>query len=106
SVAPPVPRFEQAFAEKFGVKHAVAVNSGGSALFLALKALGLGPGDEAIVPTFTMIATAGAVTHCGATPVFIDTEPGDFNLDPSKIEAKITSRTKAILPAHIYGHPA
>ena len=105
SIAPPVHRLESAFAEKFGMKHAVAVNSGGSALFLALKALGIGPGDEVIVPDFTMIATAAAVSHCGATPVFVDSSEHSFNIDPAKIEEKITPKTKMIMPVHIYGEP-
>ena len=96
--------FKEKFAEKIGVKHAVAVNSGGSALFLALWALGVRKGDEVIVPTFTMVATANAVVHCGAKPVFVDCEENG-NIDVSKIEEKITSRTKAIMPVHIYGHP-
>lgn len=104
STAPPVANFEAKFSEKFGYKHSVAVNSGGSALFLALHALGITEGDEVIVPTFTMVATAGAVTQCGAKPVFVDTKFGEFNMDPAKIREKITRRTKAIIPVHIYGH--
>lgn len=104
STAPPVGRFEKAFSEKFGFKHSIAVNSGGSALFLALWTLGIRPGDEVIVPTFTMVATAGAVTQCGAKPVFVDAKRGEFNIDPEKIREKITTRTKAIVPVHIYGH--
>jgi perosamine synthetase len=87
------------------VKHAVAVNSGGSALFLALWTLGIREGDEVILPTFTMIASAGAVTQCGATPIFVDSEPGTGNIDVALIETKITTRTRAIMPVHIYGHP-
>ncbi len=105
SIAPPVQLFEEAFQKRFGIKHAVAVNSGGSALFLALWTLGLRQGDEVIVPTFTMIATAGAVTQCGAIPVFVDSELETGNIDVSQIEGKITTRTKAIMPVHIYGHP-
>jgi len=105
SIAPPVRKLENAFAEKFGMKHAVAVNSGGSALFLALKALGIGPGDEVIVPDFTMIATAAAVSHCGATPVFVDASERSFNIDPAKIEGVITPRTRAVMPVHLYGEP-
>ncbi len=105
SIAPPVQMFEQEFAERWGSKHAIAVNSGGSALFLALWTLGVRPGDEVLVPAFTMIATAGAVTQCGATPVFVDSEPGTGNIDVSLIEDKITTRTRAIVPVHIYGHP-
>ena len=105
SIAPPVRLFEDAFATRWNVKHAVAVNSGGSALLLALWSLGVRPGDEVIMPAFTMVATAGAVTQCGATPVFVDSEPGTGNIDVSLIEEKISRRTKMILPVHIYGHP-
>lgn len=105
STAPPVQLFEEAFARRFGVRHAIAVNSGGSALFLALWTLGVRQGDEVIVPTFTMVATAGAVTQCGATAVFVDCEPDTGNIDVSLIERKITPRTKGIVPVHIYGHP-
>lgn len=105
SIASPVGKLEDAFAEKFGMKYAVAVNSGGSALFLTLKALGIVPGDEVIMPSFTMVATAGAVSHCGATPVFVDSSEKSFNIDPSKIEEKITVKTRAIMPVHAYGEP-
>lgn len=97
--------FEQEFAKKIGTRFAVAVNSGTSALFLALWALGIRKGDEVIVPDFTMISTANAVVQCGATPVFVDAEIGTCNINVSLIEGKITPRTKAILPVHIYGHP-
>ncbi len=106
SIAEPVRKFEEAFAKKYGVKHAIAVNSGGSALFLVMKALGIKEGDEVIMPAFTMIATAAAVSHCGGTPVFVDSEKEDLNMDVSKIREKITPRTKAIIPVHIYGQPA
>lgn len=105
SIAPTVKRFEEAFAKKFGVKNAIAVNSGGSALFLALKAMGIQPGDEVIMPSFTMVATPAAVSHCGATPVFVDSMDNHYNIDASKIEEKITAKTKMILPVHIYGQP-
>ena len=105
SIAPPVAQFEEAFAHRFGARHAIAVNSGGSALFLSLWTLGARAGDEVIVPTFTMVATAGAVTQCGATPVFVECERETGNIDVSRIEAKITPRTRGILPVHIYGHP-
>ena len=100
-----VEKFEKEFAKKIGTKYAVAVNSGYSAIFLTLVALGIGPGDEVIIPTFTMIATANAVRHCGAKPVLIDAEWETGNIDVTKIEEKITPRTKAIMPVHIYGHP-
>lgn len=105
SVAPPVQRFEEMFAKRFGVRHAIAVNSGGSALFLVLWTLGIRAGDEVIVPAFTMVATPGAVTQCGATPVFVDAEPDTGNIDVTRIEEKITPRTRAVMPVHIYGHP-
>ena len=105
STAPPVQMFEEAFAHRFGVNHAIAVNSGGSALFLSLWTLGIRAGDEVIVPAFTMVATAGAVTQCGATPVFVDSEPETGNLDATLLEPLINPRTKAIVPVHVYGHP-
>lgn len=98
-----VEQFENEFASKIGAKYCVAVNSGGTALFLTLKALGIGKGDEVVVPDFTMIATANAVTECGAKPVFVDVEDNG-NIDVSKI--RITKRTKAVIPVHIFGHPA
>lgn len=98
--------FESAFAEFCGVRHAIACCNGTAALHVALVALGVGPGDEVIVPTLTFIATANAVTYCGARPVFVDSEPVTWNLDPAQVEAKITPRTKGIIPVHLYGHPA
>ncbi|MBP7119003.1 DegT/DnrJ/EryC1/StrS family aminotransferase [Candidatus Woesebacteria bacterium] len=95
--------FEDDFAKKFNVKHAVAVNSGTSALFLAMKALGIGEGDEVIVPAFGFIAIPNAVRHVGATPVFVDVDPNTFNIDPQKIV--ITEKTKAIIAVHTYGQP-
>ncbi|MFJ2115501.1 MULTISPECIES: DegT/DnrJ/EryC1/StrS family aminotransferase [unclassified Streptomyces] len=102
SQGPYVRRFEGAFAEYHGVAHGVACSSGTTALTLALRALGIGPGDEVIVPEFTMIASAWAVTYTGATPVFVDCGD-DLNIDVSLIEARITPRTRAIMPVHIYG---
>jgi len=99
-----VEQFEKEFAKKAGTEYAVAVNSGTSALLLALKALGIKEGDEVIMPTFTMISTANAVSQAGATPVFIDSEPDTGNIDVTLIEEKITPRTKAIIPVHLYGH--
>lgn len=96
--------FEEMFASKIGTLKAIAVNSGTSALFVALKALGIKEGDEVIVPTFTMIATANAVAQCGATPVFVDAKQ-DCNIDETLIEEKITPKTKAIIPVHLYGKP-
>ena len=97
-----IQEFEKTFADWNGMKHALTCNSGTSALFLALKAIGIKEGDEVIVPEFTMIASAWAVTHCGATPVFVDCDDR-LCIDVEKIEEKITSKTKAIMPVHIYG---
>jgi perosamine synthetase len=97
--------FENAFAAFTGVKHAVATNNGTSALHLALVALGLKPGDEVIVPSLTYIASANAVRYCDATPVFVDNAIPTFNMDPEDVAAKITPRTKGIMPVHLYGHP-
>lgn len=101
-----IPMFEESFAEFCGSRFGVASSNGTTALHLALLAVGVGPGDEVIVPTLTFVATANAVTYTGARPVFVDSEPVTWNLDPSLIEAKITSKTKAIIPVHLYGHPA
>lgn len=98
--------FEASFAEFCGVRHAVACCNGTAALHLALAALGVEAGDEVIVPTLTFVATANAVTYCGARPVFVDSEPATWNLDPAQVEAKITSHTKGIIAVHLYGHPA
>jgi perosamine synthetase len=99
-------RFEEAFAEFCEVKHAITTNNGTTALHLALVALGIGPGDEVIVPTLTFVATANAVRYCGATPVFVDCDEETLNIDVRVIESKITARTRAIIPVHLYGHPA
>jgi perosamine synthetase len=101
-----VTRFEELFADFCGTRHAVAVGNGTQALHLALLALDVGPGDEVIVPTLTFIATANAVTYTGARAIPVDSEPVTWNLDPAGVEAAITPRTKAILPVHLYGHPA
>ena len=97
--------FEEQFAAACGVRYGVACANGTVALHLALATLGLQPGDEVILPTFTMIATINAVTYCGATPVLVDNEPAYWQMDPEQVAAKITPRTKAIVPVHIYGHP-
>ncbi|WEB38425.1 DegT/DnrJ/EryC1/StrS family aminotransferase [Streptomyces yunnanensis] len=102
SQGPYVRQFEEAFAAYNDVPFGVACSSGTTALTLALRALGVGPGDEVIVPEFTMIASAWAVTYTGATPVFVDCGD-DLNIDVSRIEEKITPRTKVIMPVHIYG---
>lgn len=98
--------FEKAFADYCGVKHAIACNNGTTALHLALVAMGIGPGDEVIIPSLTYIASANAVTYCGGTVVLVDNDPRTFNIDPALIEAKITPRTKAIMPVHLYGQMA
>ena len=104
---PEVAAFEREFAEHFGLGRAcVAVNSGTSGLHLGLLASGVGPGDEVIVPSFTFAATANSVALTGATPVFADIDPATFCLDPASVEAAITKRTVAIMPVHLYGHPA
>jgi perosamine synthetase len=100
-----VTRFEDTFAEYCGVKHGIAVCNGTVAIHLALTALGIGKGDEVIIPSFTMIATAFAVCYTGAIPVFVDSDKDTWNIDVSKIEEKITSKTKAIIPVHIFGNP-
>jgi dTDP-4-amino-4,6-dideoxygalactose transaminase len=102
SQGPYVRKFEEAFADYNGSAYGVACSSGTTALTLALRALGVGPGDEVIVPEFTMIASAWAVTYTGATPVFVDCGD-DLNIDVALIEEKITPRTKVIMPVHIYG---
>ena len=101
-----VERFERAFAEYCGVKHCVGLNSGTSALHLALLAAGIGPGDEVITTSNTFIATVEAILYTGATPVFADVDPATANIDPAKIEKAITKRSRAIIPVHLYGRPA
>ena len=96
-------RFEAAFAQKFGVKFAISHNSGSGTLLSCLLAAGVGPGDEVIVPTLTMAATAFVVIQCGAVPVFADSDPDTFNIDPADVERKITPFTKAIIPVSIFG---
>lgn len=105
-LGPRVAEFESAFAEYVGAKHCVAVNSGTSALHLALLAAGVGPGDEVITVPMTFIATSWAISYCGAKPVYVDVDPVTYTMDAARVEATITSRTKAILPVHLYGQPA
>lgn len=101
-----ITRFEKQFAQFCGVRHCIATSNGTTALHLILHCLGIGPGDEVIVPALTFVATANAVVYTGATPVFIDSEDKTWNIDVKSIEEKITSRTKAIIVVHLYGHPA
>lgn len=100
---PKVAQFEKAFADRHHVKHALAVTSCTTGLHLALEALGIGPGDEVIVPAFTWVATANVVLCCGATPIFCDVDRATFNIKIEDIAAKITDRTKAIIPVHLFG---
>lgn len=101
-----VTEFEKEFANYIGTKHAISVGNGTDALVIVLKALGIGEGDEVITSTFTYFASAECISAVGATPVFVDVEKDTFNIDPDKIEEKITERTKAIIPVHIFGQSA
>jgi perosamine synthetase len=100
-----VDEFEKGFARYCGVAEGIATTNGTAALHLALAALGVGKGDEVILPAFTMMSTAFAVLYCGATPVLVDAEPDTWNMDATAVGEKVTDRTKVILPVHIYGHP-
>ncbi len=99
-----VKEFEDKFAEFIDIKYATAVANGTVGLHLALVALGIGEGDEVIVPTFTYVATANAVAYTGATPVFADSDPETWQIDPASIRKKITNRTRAVIPVHLYGY--
>src|SRR3989304_953813 len=103
---PYVERFEHAFAGFLGARHVVGVANGTDALLLALKALGIGAGDEVIIPANTFIATAEAAMHLGARPVLVDADPRTYNIAVDRIEGALTPRTKAIIPVHLYGQPA
>ena len=103
---PEVKAFEEDFAKYLGARHCVAVNSGTAALHLTLLALGIGPGDEVITVSHTFIATSEAISAVGARPVFVDVDPVSYCMNPALVEAAITSRTKAILPVHLYGNVA
>jgi dTDP-4-amino-4,6-dideoxygalactose transaminase len=105
-LGPAVSTFEQNVAAYLGVEHAIGLASGTDALVLALRALDIGPGDEVLVPAYTFFATAGTVMSVGAKPVFVDVDPEIYQIDVRLIKDRITSRTKAIIPVHLYGHPA
>src|SRR6202012_4871053 len=105
-LGPHVERFEKHLATYCQTKHAIGVSSGTDALLCALMGIGLGPGDEVICPSFTFFATAGSVARLGATPVFADVDPATFNIAPREVEAKVTPRTKAIMPVHLFGQCA
>jgi len=105
-LGPEVKKLEDAVAEFIGVKHAIGVSSGTDALLIALMSIGVGPGDEVIVPTYSFFATAGVVARLHAKPIFTDVDPVTFNMLPEDIEAKITDKTKAIIPVHLYGQVA
>jgi perosamine synthetase len=106
SLGPRLAEFERLFAERLGAACASAVSSGTAGLHLALRAVGVEPGDEVITSPFSFVASANAIIYCGATPVFADIDPVTLNLDPVAAEAAVTPRTKAILPVHIFGYPA
>jgi dTDP-4-amino-4,6-dideoxygalactose transaminase len=101
-----VSRFEKELADFCDVEHGIGVGNGSDALYIALEACGVGPGDEVITTPFTFFATAGSIVRAGAVPVFADIDPVTFNIDPVEVEKKITPKTKAILPVHLYGQPA
>jgi len=103
---PEVAAFEQEFGELVAGRDCVAVSSGTTALHLGMLAAGVGPGDEVIVPSFTFAASGNSVRLCGAEPVFVDIDPATFCVDPAAVEAAITPRTAAVMPVHLYGHPA
>jgi perosamine synthetase len=105
SIGKYVTRFEEMFAQFCGTSYALTTSSGTAALHLALLALDIGQGDEVIVPDFTFVASANAVLYCGAKPVFVDVDRSTWNIDPSKLEERLTDRTKAIMAVHLYGHP-
>jgi perosamine synthetase len=106
ALGPKLREFEEAFARYARRKHAIGVNSGTSGLYLCVLAMGIGPGDEVITTPFTFIATSNSIMMAGAKPVFVDIDPVSLNIDPARIEAAITKRTKAVMPVEIFGNPA
>lgn len=98
--------FESALAARVGRRFGIACSSGTAGLHMAVAALGIGDGDEVITTPFSFIATATSIVACGATPIFVDIDPFDLNIDPLLVEEAITDRTKAVMPVHLYGHPA
>lgn len=105
-LGPEVKKLEETVAKYTGTKHAIGVSSGTDALLIALMAIDIKPGDEVILPTYSFFATAGVVARLNAAPIFVDSDPVSFNIDPKDIERKITSKTKAIIPVHLYGQSA
>src|SRR5881409_3451923 len=105
-LGPDVAQFEKDFARFCDAAHCVGFNNGTSALHVAMRLLNIGPGDEVITTPFTFVATSWAICYVGARPVFVDIDDSTFNLDPNLVERAITSHTRAILPVHLYGHPA
>ena len=101
-----VQRFEEEYADAYGVKHVISCANGTDAIYITLKAMGIGPGDEVITTALSWISTSETITQTGARVVFVDIDPGYYTIDSAKIEEKITKRTKAIIPVHLYGHPA
>lgn len=106
SIGKYIDQFEKEFAKFTSSKYAITTSNGTAALHLAVVASGIGPGDEVIIPSMTFVATANAVSYAGAKPIFVDSELESWNIDPEKIKEKINRRTKAIIPVHLYGHPA
>jgi perosamine synthetase len=106
SIGEYVDRFEKGFAKYCAVDHGVAMSNGTDALFIALKALGIGPGDEVVVPSLTFVAVPAVVVHLGATPVIVDSHPEYWCMDPAAVERAITPKTRAMIVVHVYGHPA
>lgn len=103
---PHVEEFERAFAEKYGVKHCISCANGTDAIYITLKALGIGPGDEVITVANSWISTSETISQAGARPVFVDIDPDYYHIDPNKIEEKISPKTKAVIPVHLFGQPA